>query len=272
VSEFTESILSDATMEAIQEWVVAGSGLAAGQVIWEDERGPRPPTGCYISITMTDPREVAQDMVRKITPPSLTFTADETTETFTSVGHGHATGAGPFQVSSSGTLPAGLLPTTDYWFIRLTDDTFRLAETAADALADTEITITTNGTGTLMLEPFWVIYEATGHRVAELQLQCFAGGAKWRDARPVARLANVLSSRVLPVRSALLRAAGVGFGLIGPVQSLKLDRSTVLEPRAVVTMSIHLVSVQREIGSWIQHVELTPTINSVVQPTILIDR
>ncbi len=77
------------------------------------------------------------------------FTAEADTEVFTKTAHTLLTGDGPFQVSNGGgALPAGLLALTDYWVIRIDDDTFYLANTLAEALAGTHLSITTDGTGT----------------------------------------------------------------------------------------------------------------------------
>lgn len=77
-----------------------------------------------------------------------TFTATNATETFTAVAHGLFTGDGPFLVSSSTTLPAGLSATTNYWIIRVDADNFKLALSLAAAGAGTVVAITTDGTGT----------------------------------------------------------------------------------------------------------------------------
>lgn len=89
----------------------------------------------------------------------ITFTAANATELFTSANHGMSTGAGPFRVSNSGgALPAGLSADTDYWVIAdiangVADpvNTFQLATSKANALAGTELLITTDGTGTQTL-------------------------------------------------------------------------------------------------------------------------
>ncbi len=84
-----------------------------------------------------------------LTNPDDTFTADNTTDIFTAAAHGLVTGDGPFQVSNGGgALPTGLAAVTDYWIIRLTDDTFQLATSVANAILGTALTISTNGTGT----------------------------------------------------------------------------------------------------------------------------
>lgn len=76
-----------------------------------------------------------------------TFTADNATEIFTAAVHGLLTGDGPFQVSTDNTLPAGLVALTDYWIIKVDANTFKLATSLADALAGTNLAISTNGTG-----------------------------------------------------------------------------------------------------------------------------
>ncbi len=85
--------------------------------------------------------------------PDFVFTAANGSDTYTSVAHGLLTGDGPVRVvNSGGALPAGLVAATDYWVIRLTADTFKLATTLALALAGTPLNITTDGTGTQTLQ------------------------------------------------------------------------------------------------------------------------
>ena len=68
------------------------------------------------------------------------------TDIITSVGHGIKTGM-VFQVSTSTTLPSGVSASTDYWAIPLTDDTFALATSLANAQAGTKLNFTDAGTG-----------------------------------------------------------------------------------------------------------------------------
>ncbi len=82
----------------------------------------------------------------------IVFTANNATEVFTATSHGLATGDGPFQVSNSGgALPGGLTVATDYWIIRLNSSTFKLATSLANALTETNLLISTDGTGTQTL-------------------------------------------------------------------------------------------------------------------------
>lgn len=80
---------------------------------------------------------------------SHTFTADSTNDVLTITNHGLNTGDGPLQVSNSGGgLPGGLSPGVNYWVIRSDASNIRLATSLANALANTFIDLTTNGTGT----------------------------------------------------------------------------------------------------------------------------
>lgn len=83
-----------------------------------------------------------------LTVASTAFTANNINETFTSTGINLQTGDGPLQVSTTGTLPSGLAAATDYWAIRLTTSTFKLATTFSNAIAGTNLLIATDGTGT----------------------------------------------------------------------------------------------------------------------------
>lgn len=76
-----------------------------------------------------------------------TFTA-AATDLCTITAHGYSTGMGPFTVSTSDTLPDPLAASTDYYIIYEAANTFKLATSLANALADTAVDITDTGTGT----------------------------------------------------------------------------------------------------------------------------
>lgn len=85
-------------------------------------------------------------------PGTGAFTADSTTDICTKTSHGLYTGA-IVRVSTSGALPNPLLAATDYFVIRVTANTFKLAASLPDAQAGTAIDLTTNGTGTQTVTP-----------------------------------------------------------------------------------------------------------------------
>lgn len=81
-----------------------------------------------------------------------TFTADAGTDvcTFTSTANipsNLLTGT-RIRCTTTTTLPAGLATATDYYYIKVTDNTFKLATSYANAIAGTQINITDAGTGT----------------------------------------------------------------------------------------------------------------------------
>jgi hypothetical protein len=83
---------------------------------------------------------------------TATFTADASTDVCTytstaSIPSNLLTGT-RVRLTTTTTLPAGLATATDYYLVRLSDTTFELATTYANALAGTQINITDAGTGT----------------------------------------------------------------------------------------------------------------------------
>lgn len=62
--------------------------------------------------------------------------------------HGMITGDGPFQFTTDDTLPAELATSTDYWAILVDANNFKMASSLVNALAETAIAITDDGTGT----------------------------------------------------------------------------------------------------------------------------
>lgn len=76
-----------------------------------------------------------------------TFTADAGTDIITT-NNGNLLSYSKVQFSTTTTLPAGLAAATDYFVVRQTQNTFKVATSLANALAGTFIDITSAGTGT----------------------------------------------------------------------------------------------------------------------------
>lgn len=93
---------------------------------------------------------VAQIVVSN--PASVDFTSVASTDVSTSLANTYVLGL-KTQATTTGTLPAGLTTTTDYFVIPITSTTFYLASSLANALAGTKINITDAGTGTHTLNP-----------------------------------------------------------------------------------------------------------------------
>jgi len=107
------------------------------------------------SVTTTS----AQATTNTISTRTATFTADDTTDIMTytsttSLPSNLLTGT-RVQCTTTTTLPAPLALATDYYLIRIDNDTYKLATSYANAIAGTAIDITTTGTGTHTLN--WLL-------------------------------------------------------------------------------------------------------------------
>ncbi len=91
---------------------------------------------------------VTADTVSYTSLGNLTFTAANSGDVATYTAHGMETGDGPFRVSAGGT--GGTAADTNYWIIKLTANTFQLADTRAHALATTAIPFSDDVGGTLL--------------------------------------------------------------------------------------------------------------------------
>lgn len=78
---------------------------------------------------------------------ATTFTANAATDVITHTGL-DVPNLSQVRVSTSGTLPAPLAALTDYWTVRQSSSTSKLATSLANAQANTTIDLTTAGTGT----------------------------------------------------------------------------------------------------------------------------
>ena len=68
--------------------------------------------------------------------------------TLTSTAHGQVTGNGPVRLlaGSGGVIPTGLAPLTDYWLIVVDANTVKLASSSANAMSNTPVSFSSNGT------------------------------------------------------------------------------------------------------------------------------
>ena len=82
----------------------------------------------------------------------LAFTSKTFTYAFanelTCTAHGLNTGDGPFQATTTGTLPTGMATVTNYWMVKVDANTLSIATSLANALAGTVVTISGAGSGT----------------------------------------------------------------------------------------------------------------------------
>lgn len=271
-----------AVEDAIQAWMVAGSGLAADHVIWTQQTAPRP-TGEYIAMRLSGPMGVGRDWIDRydnvIVVGTLTISAvNATADTLTITGHGLVTGDGPLQPATTGTVPGGLTAGGSYWAVVVDPNTIKLAATFPNAVAASPVVVdltsagtgtnTIGGTPTTVRAGAELIAYLRGPRTAELELQCFAGaptgGAATGTTSPVAILNDAITSRGLDSRRAALAAAGVAVLSVERVRSIDgVVNTTRFEPRAIATVHLSLASELFETSSYIQTVNAT---NQIVTP------
>ncbi len=103
---------------------------------------------------------VGADWLTKFSTPTFTdtFTADNTTDTFTQTSHGMPNGT-IIMVTSSGTLPSGLSGNTQYYVINTMTDTFQLSLTSGGSA----VAISTDGSGTHTYSSGFVYINGTGY-------------------------------------------------------------------------------------------------------------
>jgi hypothetical protein len=278
------SALAWSTIEdAIQSWIVLGSGLASDHVIWAQQNAPAP-VGEFISMRMSvleprgrDWRDRADNF---FSIGTKTISAVSTgADTLTITGHGLLTGDGPIQFASSGSLPAPLVAATNYWPVVVDANTIKVASTFQNAVAVVPVVIdlTTAGSGTITIVATTtavhagseIIQKARGPRQAILQLTCFAGvpgGAATGASSPTAVLHDAVSAYALDGIADAIAAAKIGVGRVETIRSIDgVVDSTIFEPRAIVLVHLHLASELSETSTYIQIVNMTDQIPSPPQ-------
>lgn len=102
-----------------------------------------PSTGARVA-----PGGTLANVTRPLTVADFNFTTTHATDVVNATAHGRSTGDGPFQLTTTGTLPAGYNLATNYWWIWRSANTGQLASSLANALAGTAVAITSDGSGT----------------------------------------------------------------------------------------------------------------------------
>lgn len=256
---------------AIATWVAAGSGLGSSKIRWGGQNGD-PPATPYVELTYSinpvgqdwtddedNPLVLADDDVE-----SVAAGADQLTLTT----HAYQTGDGPVQLTTTGTLPAGLALATDYWIIVDDANTVRLAATFAEAIdaSPTAVDITDAGTGThtIVDTPTTVrageelLRRTRGVRQLVLRVTVFADDAT--EALSAQYIANRIISAVRqPSNREALRTAGVGVLEFTPVSRIGIQQAAFFEPRARFEMRGSLVEELTETGTRIESAEIEVT-------------
>lgn len=158
---------------------------------------------------------------------ATTFTADSTTDVITHAAYDIASFS-RVRLTTTTTLPAGLSSATDYWTVRQSATTSKLAASFADAIAGVTIDFTTNGTGTHTVSVGLPRY-TDGAGVQLFTTVTSALGVGTPSMRVTytnaAGVAGRLTPGTLPISKAsaaigLLDVSGTGAGKYGPFYPL----------------------------------------------------
>jgi hypothetical protein len=257
--------------DAIQAWIVTGSGLASDHVIWTQQTAPRP-SGMFIAMRLIGIDGADWDWYDRVDNP-LVFVPIAVTgvtpaaDTITATAHGLVTGDGPIRFTTTNGLPAPLTPGANYWAIVVDANTIKVAVTFANAVAASPVAIdlTTTGAGTINIVSTATTVRAgqevkqytRGPRTCKLTLQCFAGaptgGSPTGPSSPLAVLHDAVSAHALELVNNALVAAGVGVAGWDPIQSVDgVVNTTRFEPRAITTVHLHLASEIVQTSTYIE--------------------
>lgn len=202
----------------------------------------------------------AQSMTNTLSAFS-TFTADASTDVLTSTGSLGFINLFPYtrvQLTTTTTLPGGLATATDYYVIRVSDTTCKLATSYANAVAGTAINITDAGTGTHTMntllprytsgagvQSFWWANNATPLGAATPNL---SNSSYTNAAQTTARATpTVLPIGKTAAANGLVLYSGTGAGKYGPFMPLQAgDTGTAKIDQ--ITISVSYVSGEFSIG------------------------
>lgn len=270
-----------AKQRALQNWVVACTGLPATHVIWGQQYAPRPTQSSIVmklAIIQSDGVGWLDMEANPLTFAAFAVTSvDATDNEFVKTGHGLLTGDGPVWLDSDALdLPANIEPETNYWVIKVDNNTFKLASNYVNAINGLAIDLGDTGSGVITVD-----YTASSLRTGQeltaksrnlikamLSLECYADTGVGADMA-AAILWRIQSKRRLPTPAAILETANIAISEVGAVKAIGGTQDLVLlEPRALVDIMIHLVSEDEENIGIIERTEIT---NEDIPETFTVD-
>lgn len=253
--------------KALQNWVVACTGLSADHVIWGGQQGFRPTQPAIVMSLMfiNDGGMPWVDHVNNtLTITPLTVTSDGV-GTFTSAAaHGRTTGDGPFYLNGTD-LPLGTDDETKYWLIVTSPTTFMLAISLANAVNGFSVVLSDAGSGTITLEsseetvPYGaeLLFKQRALMKAILTLQCYTAVGVGLDMAQ-AILWRVNAKRLLPSIKDIIESKNIGVIGVEQVRTIGGTQDLVLfEPRAFVDVQLHITSEDEETGNGIERTVIT---------------
>lgn len=262
-------------MAALRTWIVAGSGLPDGSVIWKYGKVARP-VAPFIELSIAELRQVSHDYNttenNPLTFADTTVTVDVAGNRLVATAHPWVTGDGPINVTAGTTEPTPLAALTGYWLIVLDTGHVRLADSFVHAMQGTAITLTGAGVGTIKVVQTTDTVRAgqelvrTSHGIREctLEMQCFAPEGSVFIAQ--ATLTDVLSS--LSLHADTLNNAGIGITDLGVAYSqggvrlLEGKRGSILEPRALCEVTFYVTTSMSDFITFVETVQIAVRPNS----------
>lgn len=162
------------------------------------------------------------------------------------------------RLTTSGTLPAGLAPATDYYVIKVTDTTIKFATSYANAVAGTAIDITDAGTGTHTINTLLPRYTSgAGLKAFMWNSNATALGAATPNLSfPAytnsAQTGSRATPTVLPIgktaaANGLVLYSGTGAGKYGPFMPMQAGDSGIAQVDNV-QISVSYVSGEFSVG------------------------
>ncbi len=264
---------------ALHNWVVACTGLPANKVTWARQRSaPRPAEdGIVMKIYVVD--DEGQSWIDVEDNPlefdDLTITA-VSGNNLSIADHELETGDGPVQLEGAD-LPQPIEEETNYWVIKIDDDTIRLAAQFEDTGGDTTpvgggtgtnpitpITLTDAGSGVMTLRATSdtlrageeINFVQRGMVRATLQLFSYVQDDTGLDGA-IATLRRVANRYRLPSNIEILQEANIGITRMERTRSmLGIRNSQLFEPRAWIDIDLSLVYEERENGTIIGRVSV----------------
>jgi len=265
-----------AIQKAVVDWVEGSTGLSRDKIAWLDESGDRP-VPPFVGLSFEAERGVGQDWTRKthnpLLVPDVVVVASALADTLTcAAAHQLQTGDGPLTIAATISLPAGLLPGTEYWAIVVSPTAIQLALSFEDSMAGFEIDLTTVGAGVITLSDTVdtvrvgseIKLTANGMRTGTLMVEAF--GDKTIHGLAIAR--KIVDS--IGIYETDLDEAGLGVGQFGAVQNVSTGRGGILEPRARFEVIVHFSSEAVGTVGRIDVVEATVSVDDVADIDIQI--
>ena len=266
----------DTLQQVFFNWVAGAAGLPETSIEWAGQDAPRaqsPAIEIRVSNIDTIGRYTSRREDNILTFNTLTVTAvDTTANTLAIANHGLLTGDGPVNVASTGTLPAPLLASTNYWIIVVDSGHIQLASTYTNTGGGqgagnptTAIDLTTVGSGTITVfnTPDCVragqelIVKSMAYLRMTLELHAHTVAAVG-SAMAQAVLQKVVASQRLPAQEATLLNANVGLLECERVRAVIGVRDAALfEPRGYLDVHFCVPAEEEAMITFIQRAQIT---------------